>query len=63
MNYALMLYTVVAMSGQNSSIAKAYDWRYLATFHTQERCVDAANMMGISSERYRCVAVTMKWLS
>ena len=60
MNYALMLYTVVAMSGQNSSLTKAYDWRYLAAFYTQERCVDAANMMGISSERYRCVAVAAK---
>jgi hypothetical protein len=60
MNYALMLYTVVAMSGANSTLTKAYDWRYLATFYTQERCTDAANMMGISSERYRCVAVAMK---
>jgi hypothetical protein len=60
MNYALMIYTVVAMSGQNASLVKAHDWRYLATFYTQERCVDAANMMGISSERYRCVAVALK---
>jgi hypothetical protein len=58
MNYALMIYTVVAMTGQNSfSMVQAHDWRYLASFYTQERCIDAAKIMGISSERYRCVAV------
>jgi hypothetical protein len=60
MNYALILYTVVAMSGHNSTLTKAYDWRYLTTFANHERCIDAANLMGISSERYRCVAVVMK---
>lgn len=56
MNYALMIYTVVAMTGQNASLVQARDWRYLTTFTSQERCVEAAKIMGISSERYRCVA-------
>jgi len=55
MNFALMIYTVVAMSGQNSSLVQAHDWRYLTTHHTLESCKDAAKTMGISSERYRCV--------
>ena len=50
-----MIYTVVAMSGQNASLTQAHDWRYLTTFTSQERCVEAAKIMGISSERYRCV--------
>lgn len=56
MSYALMIYTIVAMSGQNSSLTQARDWRYTATFISQDRCVEAAKVMGISSERYRCVA-------
>jgi len=56
MNFALMIYTVVAMSGSNASLVQARDWRYLTTFTSQERCVDAAKTMGISSERFRCVA-------
>ena len=56
MNFALMIYTVVAMSGQNASLTQARDWRYLTTFYTQSSCVEAAKVMGISSERYRCVA-------
>ena len=55
MNYALMIYTVVAMSGANASLTQARDWRYLTTFPSQERCVEAAKIMGISSERFRCV--------
>jgi len=60
MNYALMIYTVVAMSGQNASLVQARDWRYLASFYTQERCVEAAKIMGISNERYRCVAAATR---
>lgn len=56
MNFTLMIYTVVAMSGQNASLVQARDWRYLATFYNQSSCVEAAKVMGISSERYRCVA-------
>jgi hypothetical protein len=56
MNFALMIYTVVAMSGSNSSLVQAHDWRYLTTFTSQERCVEAAKIMGISTERFRCVA-------
>lgn len=56
MNFALMIYTVVAMSGQNSSLVQAHDWRYLTTFYSLDSCKDAAKTMGISSERYRCVA-------
>lgn len=55
MNYALIIYTVVAMSGQNASLVQAHDWRYLTSFYTLERCVEAAKVMGISNERYRCV--------
>ena len=57
MNFALMIYTVVAMSGQNASLVHAHDWRYLTTHHSLEQCVTAAKSMGITSERYRCVAV------
>jgi hypothetical protein len=60
MNYALIIYTVVAMAGNGSSATTSRDWRYLTTFANHERCVDAANVMGISSERYRCVPVIMK---
>jgi hypothetical protein len=56
MNYALMIYTVVAMTGQNSfSMVQAHDWRTIANFSSVELCNDAAHSMGISSERYRCV--------
>ena len=55
-----MIYTVVAMSGQNASLVQARDWRYLASFYTQERCVEAAKVMGISSERYRCVPAAVR---
>ena len=55
-NFALMIYTVVAMSGQNASLVHAHDWRYLTTFHSLEQCQSAAKSMGITSERYRCVA-------
>jgi hypothetical protein len=60
MNFALMIYTVVAMSGSNASLVQAHDWRHLASFYTQERCVEAAKAMGISSERYRCVPVAIR---
>ena len=56
MNFALMIYTVVAMSGSNSDLAQARDWRYLTTHYTLENCQAAAKSMGIASERYRCVA-------
>ena len=55
-NFALMIYTVVAMSGQNASLVHAHDWRYLTTHHSLEQCQAAAKSMGITSERYRCVA-------
>lgn len=55
MNFALVIYTVVAMSGQNASLVQAHDWRPIATFSTVELCNDAAHLMGISNERYRCV--------
>ena len=55
MNFTLMIYTVVAMTGQNSSLTQAHDWRYLTTFYTLESCKEAAKTMGISTERYRCV--------
>ena len=60
MNFALMIYTVVAMSGSNASLVQARDWRYLSSFYTQERCVEAAKVMGISSERYRCVPTAVR---
>jgi hypothetical protein len=56
MNYALMIYTVVAMSGQNASLVHAHDWRYLTTHHSVEQCQSAAKSMGITTERYRCVS-------
>jgi hypothetical protein len=57
MNFALMIYTVVAMSGQNADLAQARDWRYLTTHYSLESCQSAAKSMGIASERYRCVGV------
>ena len=58
MNYALIIYTVVAMTGQNSfSMVQAHDWRYLTTHYTLESCQAAAKSMGITAERYRCVGV------
>ena len=56
MNFALMIFTVVAMSGQNASLVQAHDWRYLTTHYTLESCKEAAKTMGISTERFRCVA-------
>jgi hypothetical protein len=56
MNFALMIYTVVAMSGSNASLTQAHDWRYLTTFYSMEQCQSAAKTMGITTERYRCVA-------
>jgi len=50
-----MIYTVVAMSGQNASLVQAHDWRPLTTHYTLESCLNAAKIMGISSERFRCV--------
>ncbi len=55
MNFVLVIYTVVAMSGSNASLVQARDWRPVANFSTVEFCNDAAHLMGISSERYRCV--------
>ena len=58
MNFALVIYTVVAMSGKNADLVQARDWRHVANFTTVELCNDAAHLMGISSERYRCVRLT-----
>ena len=58
MNFALVIYTVVAMSGKNADLIQARDWRPVASFNTVELCNDAAHLMGISSERYRCVRLT-----
>ena len=58
MNFALVIYTVVAMSGQNASLVQAHDWRPIANFYSVDLCNDAAHLMGISSERYRCVRLT-----
>jgi hypothetical protein len=56
MYYTLMIYTVVAMAGQNSfSMVQAHDWRQLTTHYTLENCVNAAKTMGISAERFRCI--------
>lgn len=58
MNFALVIYTVVAISGKNADLVQARDWRSIANFTTVELCNDAAHSMGISSERYRCVRLT-----
>lgn len=55
MNFALVIYTVVAMSGSNASLVQARDWRPVASFGQIELCHDAARSMGISAERYRCI--------
>ena len=55
-NFALMIYTIVAMAGNSADPATARDWRYLTTFYTVEQCQAAAKSMGLTPERYRCVA-------
>ena len=55
MNFALIIYTVVAMAGSSANPATARDWRYLTTFYSAEQCQAAAKSMGITPERYRCV--------
>lgn len=59
MNFALVIYTVVAMSGKNADLIQARDWRSIATFGNAELCNKAAHSMGISSERYRCIQLTL----
>lgn len=58
MNFALVIFTVVAVSGQNASLVQARDWRPIASFSTVELCNAGAREMGVSSERYRCVRLT-----
>ena len=58
MNFALVIYTVVAMSGKAADLVQARDWRPVGSFSTVELCKDAARDMGISSERYRCVRLS-----
>ena len=64
MMYALMIWTVVAMSGQPARHVVERDWRLLAEFHyldstasTQKKCEDAARQLGLDSNRYRCIKI------
>jgi hypothetical protein len=59
MNFALVIYTVVAMSGKNADLVQARDWRPVASFSNAELCNNAAHSMGISSDRYRCIQLTL----
>ena len=58
MNFVLVIYTIVAMSGSNASLVQARDWRSVASFSSTELCKEAARDMGISNERYRCLRLT-----
>ncbi len=65
MTYILMVWTVVAMTGDRHYQAKSYDWRPLGEFHmeegrmnkksAQEMCQEAARELGLKPENSRCV--------
>ena len=56
MNFALIIYTVVAMSGSNASLVQAHDWRPIVEIAGDyEKCERTARELNISKERYRCI--------
>jgi hypothetical protein len=68
MTYILMIWTVVAMAGDRHMQAKALDWRPVSEFQAEmgktgsqlgktarEMCEQAAQELGLKSDRYRCV--------
>jgi hypothetical protein len=61
MTYILVIWTVIAMNG----VYTKSDWRPIGEFHHEdnrignktpkEMCEDAAKVLGIKPENYRCV--------
>lgn len=57
MVYALVIWTVVAMSGANAgNPAVSYDWRLLTEHRTLEKCEQAAKQLGYTKD-YKCVSI------
>lgn len=63
--YTLVIWTIVGFAGAGTQYStqfqKERDWRPIATFETSEgvdgrqRCIDAAQALGIDQNRFRCV--------
>lgn len=62
--YALIIWTVVAMSGQPQRHSVERDWRQLAEFHdhnrditatARDKCEAAAAQLGLDAKSYRCI--------
>lgn len=57
MGYALVIWTIVAMSGANAgNPAVSYDWRLLTEHRTLEKCEQAAKQLGYTKD-YKCVSI------
>jgi hypothetical protein len=52
MIYTLMIWTAVVGVNPSKSV---YDWRHLGGFQSLSLCHDAAKVLGINKNRYRCV--------
>jgi hypothetical protein len=52
MIYTLMIWTAVVGVNPSKSV---YDWRHLGGFQSLSLCQDAAKVLGINKNRYRCV--------
>lgn len=52
MIYTLMIWTLVAGTNPKSP---SHDWRHLGGFQSLSLCQDAAKVLGINKNRYRCV--------
>jgi hypothetical protein len=53
----LVIWTVVAIhgSGTGNTYDVRYDWRSLGEFKDVGSCVDAAKLLAIKEERFRCL--------
>lgn len=57
MTYALVIWTVIAMSGSNAgNPAVSHDWRLLTEHRSLEKCEQAAKQLGYTKD-YKCVAI------
>lgn len=59
MTYALIIWTIVGLSGRTPEASHAkYDWRVLTEHRSLESCEDAAKKLGYTSTAtYRCVKI------
>jgi hypothetical protein len=58
MTYALIIWTVVGLSGKEPGSAFArYDWRPLTQHVSWQSCEDAAKKLGYTASNYRCVGL------